>query len=156
MIVRRFITAPKTLTGDTNWKTGGIPPRYAPVFVKTKPMGPSWEWRSAQASAADGSYVLLVECNQKKMNWKAVLIYIDKTGASAVSRFEDHASHSGLHAHAHCGRSGVEIGATSLDFLARIPAKGERHRRRAAWTKRTFWEAAKRFFRIKDPKGELL
>ena len=156
MIVRHFITEPKTLTDDTNWKTGSIPPRYAPIFAKTKPMGRSWEWRSARASAADGDYVLLAQCNPNKMNWKAVLIRIDETGASAVSRFEDHAGHSGLHVHAHCGRSGVEIGATSLDFLARIPAKGTRHRRRTAWTKRTFWEAAKRFFRIEDPKGDLI
>jgi len=156
LIVRGFIRTRKTLTSDTNWQTGDIPPRHSRIFAKTKPMGPSWEWRSAQVSSADGDYVLLAQCNQNKMNWKAILIRLDVAGASVVSRFEDHASHPGLHAHAHCERSGVEIGATSLDNLARIPMNNKRHRRKTAWTKRTFWEAAKRFFHIHDAKGNLI
>ncbi|MCB9958232.1 MAG: hypothetical protein H6843_06395 [Rhodospirillaceae bacterium] len=84
---------------------------------------------------------------------------IEQNGnASVVGRFEHHGTHPGLHVHSHCQRSGIELGPSGLDDLVRIPkvGRGSYHRRQIAWTETAFWEAAKRFFRVKEPKGTLL
>jgi hypothetical protein len=101
-------------------------------------------------------FVLLAECNPSRANWKAMLILVTDTGASVVGRFEDHGSHPALHIHAHCERGGLEPGASSIDDLPRIPPAHQHHRRTTAWTEPGFWEAARRFFRIEEPKGPLL
>jgi hypothetical protein len=71
-------------------------------------------------------------------------------GVSVVARFEHHGSHPGLHGHAHCERGGIEVGASGLDNLVRVPAAQEPHRRTNAWTEQTFWDSARRFFRVTD------
>jgi hypothetical protein len=43
-----------------------------------------------------------------------------------------------------------------MDNLARIPPAGAPHRRTFAWTETSFWEAAKRFFRVEEKRGPLL
>jgi hypothetical protein len=73
---------------------------------------------------------------------------VNKKGASVVARFEDHASHPGVHVHSDCIRSGDEIGSTSMDNLVRIPSDGQYHRRVQAHTKDSFWQTAIRFFHI--------
>ncbi len=77
-------------------------------------------------------------------------------GGSVVGRFEFHADHPGLHLHAECGRSGIEIGPTGLDNLVRFPGAGSFHRRVTIVTDGSFLEASKRFFRIEEKKGPLL
>lgn len=159
MRVRRLIAAKKELQTDSDWQTNDLQPRYAPIFPKTTPIRAGWKWRSARASSADADFVLLAKCNPIRDNWQAFLIATTKDGSSSVvGRFEHHGSHPGLHVHAHCQRSGVEVGTRSLDDLARIPSAGSNsyHRRTNAWTERSFWEAAKRFFRVKEKQGPLL
>jgi hypothetical protein len=158
MRVRRLIRLEKELLSDTDWKTTDLQPRFAPIFPKTTPIRAGWRWRSARASGAEGEYVLLAKCNPPRDNWQACLILTLDEGASVVGRFEHHGSHPGLHAHAHCERGGVETGTRGLDDLVRVPAAGSTsyHRRRNAWSENGFWEAAKRFFRIKERKGPLI
>jgi hypothetical protein len=74
-------------------------------------------------------------------------------GVSVVARFEHHGSHPGLHGHAHCERGGIEVGASGLDSLVRFPKAGALHRRTNAWTEQTFWDATRRFFRVKYDDG---
>ena len=76
-------------------------------------------------------------------------------GASVVGRFESHGSHPGVHGHAHCYRGGIEVGASGLDNLVRCPPADKPHRRTNAWTENSFWEAARRFFRVTDNFGPL-
>lgn len=115
-------------------------------------------WRSARAAASEGEYVLLAKCNLRRDNWQAFLILTADDGDSVVGRYEHHGSHPGLHVHAHCERSGIEMGPRGLDDLIRVPAAGSMsyHRRVNAWTKNSFWETAKKFFRIEENKGPLL
>ena len=84
-----------------------------------------------------------------------MLIRETDAGASLVGRFEYHSSHPGLHAHAHCERSGIEMGGSSIDNLVRFPPADGKHRRMSAWTEATFWEASKRFFRVRQNQGTL-
>lgn len=84
-----------------------------------------------------------------------MLILEAESGPSVIARLEYHGSHPGVHAHAQCDRGGVEIGATGIDNLSRFPSANAPHRRTNAWTENTFWEAAKRFFRVEDQKGPL-
>ena len=159
MRVRKLIREQKTLGTDTNWQTRDLQPRYAPLFTRTLPIRGGWQWRSGKATGDTGNFVLLAKCNPAYDNWQAILIFVGDDGtASAVTRFEHHGSHPGLHAHAHCERSGVEPGSTSLDDLVRAPKaeQGRYHRRRNSWTPDTFWVAAKRFFRIQESIGSLL
>jgi hypothetical protein len=151
MRVRQLLREKKELQGDTNWKIEDLTHKNAPLFPKTTPIRSGWQWRSAKAIGQNGEYVLLAKCNPKRDNWQAILMRLaDDGSASAVGRFEYHGSHPGLHAHAHCQRSGIESGPSSLDDLIRCPnaGSGAYHRRNNAWTEESFWEAAKRFFRV--------
>jgi hypothetical protein len=74
---------------------------------------------------------------------------------SVVCRFEHHGSHPGVHIHSDCARSGIETGTTGLGGLDRFPKNGSHHRRTTSWTETTFWEAAKRFYRVAVKNGPL-
>lgn len=158
MRVRHLIALNKELHSDTHWNETDMQPRHAPIFPKTLPIRAGWKWRSARASSLDDNFILLAKCNPRRDNWQAFLILTCEEGASVVGRFEHHGSHPGLHAHAHCERSGIETGSRGLDDLIRVPAAGSQsyHRRTNAWTENSFWEAAKIFFRIKEKKGTLI
>lgn len=159
MRVRQLISEPKEMEEDTGWQTSDLQPRYAPIFPKTTPIRAGWKWRSARALGQSGSFVLLAKCNSRRDNWQACLMCWNADDSpSVVARFDHHASHPGLHAHSHCGRSGLEAGPSGLDDLIRVPKAGNRsfHRRNHAWTERAFWEATKRFFRISEKKGPLI
>ena len=159
MRVRHLISEDKALESDTDWQTSDLQHRHAPIFPKTTPIRAGWKWRSAKACGATGDFILLAKCNPNRDNWQAVIMKLFEDGsASAVGRFEHHGSHPGLHAHAHCERSGIDLGTPSLDDLVRVPAvgPGSYHRRQNAWTERGFWEAAKRFFRVQERRGQLI
>lgn len=159
MRVRHLIREAKEQRTDTGWKSEDLPPKHAPLFPRTTPIRAGWRWRSASATGASGTYVLLAKCNPRRDNWQAILMTLVEEGAaSAVARLEYHGSHPGLHAHGHCGRSGIESGPAGLDDLIRFPsaAPGSYHRRNNAWTEGAFWECAKRFFRVREKKGALL
>lgn len=132
-----------------------MPPRACPIYSKTRPMRGGWQWRSATAESDDRTYTLVAMTNVNRGNWQAFLL-VDAAGeSSVVARFEFHASHPGVHLHSHCGRSGIEVGASGLDKLARAPRVGQRHRRTAAFAPSTFWQAARDIFRIHDDLGPL-
>lgn len=158
MRVRHIINRPKTLQSDTGWRQDDLQPRHAPYFAKTLPVRRHWKWRSLVAQDADGhEYVLVVRCNVVKGDWQAVLCRkVPDSEASVISRFEYHEDHPGIHAHSHCDRSGVETGAAGLNGLARAPGGNTFHRRKITWTENSFLEESKRFFRIREKKGELL
>ena len=148
------------MLSDTTWSSSDLPPKHSFIYPKTKPMRAGWQWRSAKARSANApqptDYVLLSECNPRRGNWKAALIVQTRDGPSVVGRFEFHGDHPGLHAHSDCERSGLETGPTSFGNLSRFPDGGRFHRRTHFWTPVTFWEAAKRFFRIAEQKGSLI
>lgn len=158
MRVRKLITDPKVIQDDSGWRNNDLPPRNAPIFPRTQPVRAGWEWRSARAVGNNAVYVLLVRCHVAKANWKAWLLKLDDaSSASVVARFEEHATHPGLHLHAHCDRGGIEPGPSGLHDLERLPTarRGSYHRRIHDWTRDTFWQAAKRFFRVQDRQGVL-
>lgn len=156
MRVRKLICLPKELRADTNWQSDDIAPKFAPIFLKTRPNRGTWKWRSGKAVAQGRDFVLFTMCNPNQDSWKSWLAVGSEMGYSVVGRFEHHGSHPGLHCHSHCGRSGVEIGASSMNDLYRFPPALNRHRRKNSWTEAGFWEASKHFFRISEPKGTLL
>ena len=156
MRLRRLILEEKAIENDGQWSDRDLQPRYAPIYARTKPIRAGWQWRSSRIASETGTYILLAECNPRRNNWTAKLIRETAHGPSVVARFESHASHPGLHVHAHCERGGLETGATGLDNLVRTPPAGSRHRRTNAWTETTFWEAAKRFFRVREEQGVLV
>lgn len=158
MRLRKIIAEPKVLVSDTQWRTDDMQHRYSSIFEKTKPIRAGWKWRSVTATGETGrEYVFLTQCNPVKDQWKAWLIYRLPSGhASLISRLEDHGTHPGLHVHAHCERGGLEEGSASIDSLARIPPPERPHRRKHAWREQTFWEQARRHFRIEHPRGTLI
>lgn len=94
-------------------------------------------------------------CHPQRDNWKAVLAIEGNGEAFVVCRFEYHGSHPGLHVHSDCQTSGLEKGAAGMNVRGRLPENGKQHRRKLPWTEATFWEAAKRFFRVKVDNGPL-
>lgn len=156
MRVRHLIKERKTQETDTGWRRDDMQPRYAPVFTRTRPVRSGWQWRSARAESAERQYILNALCSPVRDNWQATLILFAEAGASVVGRYEYHGSHPGLHVHADCERGGLELGSISIDNLPRRPPAESFHRRTSAWTENTFWEAARRFFRVEERKGPLL
>lgn len=155
MRVRHLAKTPKVQIADTGWRIDDMPPRACPIYSKSRPTRAGWQWRSAKAEADGQEFTLVALANISRGDLKAILITKTGSGHSVVSRYEFHTSHPGLHAHAHCGRSGIEDGATGMDGLARIPRLGARHNRVAALSLSTFWVEARRFFRIHDDLGPL-
>lgn len=149
MRVRKIIAQPKLLDqGTGKWSDKDLPPRWCPTNAKSKPMRVGWQWRAAKVSGASGLFILVAECNPLRGNWKSILIAETSAGHSVVARFEHHESHPGTHIHSHCDRSGVEVGPSGMDGLARIPPASARHRRSNTWTPDGFWQASLTFFRI--------
>ncbi len=156
MRVRHLISQKKTQRSDSGWQTTDMPPRHSPIYTKSRPIRAGWKWRAAHCESENGvKYILTALCNTARDNWKAVLMLETDAGTSVVARFEHHGSHPGLHAHSHCERGGTEVGAGGLDDLVRAPKEGKTHRRNNAWTETTFWQAARKFFRIEDDNGPL-
>ncbi|WP_207903838.1 hypothetical protein [Martelella mediterranea] len=148
----------KSEQSDTGWRDGPIGPKFTGgLYKKSLNIGPAWKWRSAVATDGEKEYILLCRVNEQKDNWKAWLILSTESGASVVSRFEDHGNHPGIHIHAHCERSGIEDGPTSIGGLIRIPAAASRQRstRRRATTPEIFWRLAADHFRITFVQGTL-
>jgi hypothetical protein len=156
MRVRNLIKERKTQQSDTDWRRDDMQPRHAPVFTRTRPIRSGWRWRSARANSAERQYILNALCNPARDNWQATLILYAEAGASVVGRYEYHGSHPGLHVHADCERGGLELGSNSIDNLPRRPPALSFRRRTSAWTENSFWEAARRFFRVEERKGPLL
>lgn len=159
MRVRYLVREPKQIETDSGWQAIDLPPRHAPLFVRTTPIRAGWRWRSARAIGLNNRFILLAKINPLRDKWQAILMVLGDDGpASAVARLEYHGSHPGLHAHADCRRGGVESGTASLDDLERFPkaGAGSHHRRQRGWSENGFWEAAKRFFRMQEMKGPLL
>lgn len=149
MRVRRLAGVHKIITADTGkWSASDLPPRHAPIYVKSRPIRGGWRWRSLKAKAEQHNFVLTVMCNPSRDNWQAILMLDTPHGHSVVGRFEYHGSHPGLHVHGHCARGGIELGGQGMDNLVRIPPVGQSHRRTNGWTESTFFEAAKRFYRL--------
>lgn len=155
MRVRRLIRARKTQTSDTQWLVIDLPPRHAPFNEKTRPIRAGWKWRSAKAAIGDVDFVLTALCNPRRDKWQAVLSVKGAIGWSIIGRLEFHGDHPGLHVHSHCGRSGVEVGSSGMNDLARIPGVRSRHRRDQALTEASFWETARRFYRVQESMGPL-
>lgn len=155
MRVRRLIKKTKRKRSDTGWSTNDMPPRFSPIYTKTRPIKAGWKWRSAQCQTGGVNFILTGLCNARRDNWQAYLMVETSEGISVVARFESHGSHPGLHGHSHCERSGIEVGANGMNNLVRCPPAEKFHRRTNAWTENTFWEAALSFFSVKPDFGPL-
>jgi hypothetical protein len=136
---------------SSGWSKKDLPPRWCPVFSRKRPIAADWQWRAAHASHEKREFTVVAQCNPSRGNWKAILIERTESGPSVIARFEDHSGHPGIHVHSHCDRSGLEIGPTSLDSLARIPPAGAFHRRTHAHTLQSFWDETLRFFNVIEP-----
>lgn len=152
----RHLTRLRKLEGqDTQWKTDDVPPRHCPIISKTKPIRAGWQWRSLKAAAGERKFILYAEVNIRRGDYKSILIEETVNGPSVIARYEFHSSHPGLHIHAHCERGGIEVGATGMGNLQRIPPNGHEHRRKVALSVSTFWTEARRFYGIVPDLGPL-
>lgn len=155
MRVRKLLAIAKVQTTDTLWRSDDLPPRHFPVYPKTRPMRAGWQWRSARAEGDGLEFIMTSLVNIVRGDLKSTLIVETPGGYSVVSRYEFHSSHPGLHAHAHCERAGIEVGATGMGDLLRVPPADAKHRHTAPISHSTFWEESRRFFRVKDDLGPL-
>lgn len=155
-MIKELVKCKKTTSTDTGWKFTDIPPKHAPIFGKTRPVGRGWKWRSCVVTSEADEFVLFVSINPSKDNWKAWLIKKSSSGAGLVARLEHHGSHPGLHAHADCDAEEFQAGPSSIQAKGRYPKSTSGHRRKNSWTENGFWEASRKSFNISDRKGSLL
>ncbi|WP_156876297.1 hypothetical protein [Salipiger abyssi] len=140
---------PKAVIKDTGWKSGAIPPRNAPIFVRSKPLPPAWRWRSLALKLPDQSEAhCLFEVAPTFDKWKALLMVPAEGGEwSAIIRLEDQPRQSGLHVHVACDGT-LTPGPRSIDLPDRLPEHGKYHRRQRTWTPTTFFHTACDFLAI--------
>lgn len=155
MRIRSLLRQRKKLITESQWSCNDLPPRYCPIYIRTRPMRNGWKWRSARAESSEFTFTMTALCNPSRGNWQSMLIAHIDEGYSVVARYEYHDSHPGLHSHAHCERGGIETGSSGLDNLIRVPRAGSAHRRCTAWTESSFWLSSKKFYRIFDNTGPL-
>lgn len=155
-MIKDLLKRPKVIVSDTGWKTVDIAPKYAPIFLKTRPAGRGWKWRSGVVESEGCEFVLFVQVNQANDNWKAWLIKKEPSGSGLVARLEHHGSHPGLHAHADCEASEFALGPATIAVSGRFPKSTSDHRRKNSWTEQGFWELSKQIFNITEQKGSLL
>lgn len=156
MRVRSISRLEKQVIGDTQWRDKDVPPRHCPINSRIKPIRAGWQWRSLKAESVCGrNFVAYFEINLKKGDFKSTLIEDTPSGPSVVARFEYHSSHPGVHVHAHCDRSGIEVGPTGMSGLLRVPSLKSHHRRAGALSPSTFLTAASRFFGVVYDNGPL-
>lgn len=139
---------PKSVEKDTGWKQGKVPPRHAPIFPKSKPLGPAWEWRSLHLDIQGMNAVCHFQVSAAFGKWKAYLLVESSPGIwTALMRYEDQPRQSGLHVHGACDGQDL-TGPASINMPDRVPAHRSRHRRQVTWTRQTFFRAACDFYRI--------
>jgi hypothetical protein len=68
-----------------------------------------------------------------------------------LARIEDHASHPGLHAHAHCGDTLPDPGPASVNAPTRRPSRRPCRRTAQGRAADAFWAQACTIFRIGQP-----
>lgn len=146
---RRLIGCQKQQDGPaTLWSSDPLPPRYS-ASPKARPMPRGTEWRSACAIHGELVFFVTTIVQPAFANWQALLILQGSDGRRALARWEEHADHAGIHAHAWCDGRPVPSGALSLDAPVRLPATRRHHRRTGLlWTKDSFWVAACRRFGV--------
>ena len=154
MRAREIIIKPKKLERDTGWRTDDMKPCHAPCLKKTKRTSNGWTWRSLQALDNSGrEYVLYARCAEKYNKQQAILTMPSNNGvgsASVVARYENHATHPGIHVHSNCKDNDLEVGSSKLSHLCeRFPGSEKKHRRTKPPKNDEFWEWANKFFRIK-------
>ena len=153
MRIQDHVSDRKHAGSDTGWLTGAVPPRHAPVYVRSRPMGRGWMWRSMAVSSEECEYRLFVQCHPSKDDWKAWLIEVNDA-SSVVCRLEHHGSHPGRHVHADCSKERPD-GPLSIGSGIRIPAAKSHHRENIGHDPEAFWRYSKKFFRIVDRQGVL-
>lgn len=138
----------KTIEKDTGWKTGAIPPRHAPVYVKSKRLPPVWQWRAIHLKASEGRAICLLQVSPTFGKWQAFLfVEVNQDVWTTLARLEDQPRQSGLHAHGAC--DGQEVtGPPSINLPDRVPPHRSYHRRQTSWTEETFYRAACNFYNI--------
>ena len=158
--MRDIVRLPKKILSDTGWKIGPIQPRYAPVFPKSRPLPPGWEWRAFSLEAPDEQLTLLLQTASGRNKYMAWLMRSGKAGTGVLLvRIEDQPGKRGLHVHADC-RNPLRSGPAGLGAGGmRYPGHGNRHRRTQNWTRDTFWRQVRDMLRVehfdKDGQGPL-
>ncbi len=149
-MTRPDIRIKKELVKDSGWRDTDIQPRYMPVYQKTRPNSPGWIWRSIEVTIGNKSekYLIFIHCHPARENWKSCLLKIDSVGAKAVARFEQHATHTGFHAHASCFQKNSAYGTDSLNMNERYPNSGSFHRRHLIWSKEKFHDLVLKKFNV--------
>jgi hypothetical protein len=151
MLLRRLILLQKT--GDElpgAWKNPPIPPRLSP-FPRGLYLPPGWRWRAMPCTSGDVRFLLLGQVNISRGNYKAWLLHRDGEHWRLLARIEDHASHAGLHAHAHCGDILPAHGPASINAPVRRPVSRPYRRTAQGRSADAFWAQACVIFRIGQP-----
>ena len=158
--LRQLLSVPKRQIGDAmDWRSDAMPPKWS-ALPRALPMPRGSEWRALAARSDNQTFIVSALVQPAFGNWKAALILQDGDARRLITRLEEHADHTGLHAHGWCNGVGPPTGAASMDAPIRLPTTRSRHRRSGmVWTRERFWNVACRTFRVTGPasdQGELL
>ena len=151
MLLRLLILRQKT--GDESpgsWKDPPIPPRFSP-FPRGLYLPHGWRWRAMACTSGDDRFLLLGQVNINRGNYKGWLLHHAGDQWRLLARIEDHASHAGLHAHAHCGDVLPDPGPASVNAPVRRPIGRPSRRTAQGRSADAFWAQACTIYRIAQP-----
>jgi hypothetical protein len=90
--VKSPVRAPKRVTGEaTRWRTDPISPRFSP-FPKSRPAPPGGVWRSVTSLSNEHKFMLLVQVQEFREDFKAWLAREEGSGWQVLVRLEYHGS----------------------------------------------------------------
>lgn len=149
----------KTANDLGRWSTGRVPrsdfpmPGHFPIKAHQK-------WRCMRLVDDDSRDLrLLIVVSERRNEFQALLAEVADGKSYVLACLEEHASHSGLHCHAPCGRE-LPIYSGSLRYpdMRVAPNPGSSACRRSyTWTQDAAYREALRFFNVNDkPKGALV
>jgi hypothetical protein len=119
--VKSLVRAPKRVTGEaTRWRTEPISPRFR-FFPKSRPAPPGGVWRSVTSLSNEHKFMLLVQVQEFREDFKAWLAREEGSGWQVLVRLEYHGNHPGLHVHDWCGAAPLLTGARSIGAPNRRP-----------------------------------
>jgi len=157
---RNFMAKSKSLRDESEWKRGKITSSTFP-FAKTMKLSKAWQWKVYYLEENNQSCRVLVTFNEHKSNVSAYFAYMTSAGGVIATRYEDHATHPGIHIHTLCDEiPSHTCGIKSFPNQIRIPNADAFHRKtftkddNGLLRRHEIESQTEKFFKIKRPNND--
>jgi hypothetical protein len=155
MMLREFLTLPKTITTLSGWSDKKMPKtnsRFPLSKNKGLRLGAGWIWTVIGLTAGDQTCRLLIALHSGKENYQAILGYESEADTQVIGCLEYHGTYAGWHVHGCCSPAEkATVGRLRYPAMTRLPDGKSRHRRTEfGVTETDALRPAIQFFKLQD------